>query len=176
MRACARCGDPTHNLNYCSHACANASNKSKRGPKPKPKLPTWYCTICNMPGGYRQKPKTLRHRKCIDIERKANRITAWERREIAVSQGEGHLRRLTGWARQYLLERAELRCEVCGWDKVNPHTGKCPLETDHVNGDPYDDRLENFAVLCPNCHSLRATYKGANRGNGRTSAAPIMPP
>ena len=24
-----------------------------------------------------------------------------------------------------------------------------------------------FSLLCPNCHSLTSTYKGANKGNGR---------
>ena len=25
----------------------------------------------------------------------------------------------------------------------------------------------NLTLLCPNCHSLTPTYKGANKGNGR---------
>jgi 5-methylcytosine-specific restriction endonuclease McrA len=142
----------------------------KRGPKPNPNpQPTWHCTICGEPGGYRQKPRTLRHRRCIDAERRASLFSAWQSGELVVSQGEGHLRRLKTWARSYLLESAGFRCQECGWDRVNPHTGKCPLEIDHINGDPYDDRVENFRVLCPNCHSLKSTYKGANRGRGRIS-------
>ena len=26
---------------------------------------------------------------------------------------------------------------------------------------------DNLDLICPNCHSLTATYKGANKGNGR---------
>lgn len=32
----------------------------------------------------------------------------------------------------------------------------------------YSNNLEsNLILLCPNCHSLTSTYKGANRGHGR---------
>ncbi len=27
---------------------------------------------------------------------------------------------------------------------------------------------KNLTLLCPNCHSLTKTYKGANKGGGRT--------
>jgi hypothetical protein len=55
----------------------------------------------------------------------------------------------------------EARCESCqracwrGFD--------IPLELDHVNGDPTDNRVENLRVLCPNCHALTPTYCGRNR-------------
>ena len=39
-----------------------------------------------------------------------------------------------------------------------------PLELDHINGDNSDNRLENLALLCPNCHALTPTYRGKNKG------------
>lgn len=30
-----------------------------------------------------------------------------------------------------------------------------------------NNKEENLLLLCPNCHSLTSTYKGANKGNGR---------
>ncbi len=39
-----------------------------------------------------------------------------------------------------------------------------PLELDHVNGDPTDNRLENLRILCPNCHALTDNYRGRNIG------------
>lgn len=38
-----------------------------------------------------------------------------------------------------------------------------PLELEHINGDPCDNRLENLCLLCPNCHALTTTYRGKNR-------------
>lgn len=56
----------------------------------------------------------------------------------------------------------EHRCEAC--QLTNWEGGPIPLELDHVNGDPADNRLENLRGLCPNCHALTPTYCGRNRG------------
>jgi hypothetical protein len=52
-------------------------------------------------------------------------------------------------------------CEECGWEKRTVD-GYLPLELDHINGDKYDNRLDNLRILCPNCHSLKATHRGRN--------------
>lgn len=52
-------------------------------------------------------------------------------------------------------------CEECGWAKMNKD-GYLPLELYHINGDRYDNRLENLRILCPNCHSLQPTHRGRN--------------
>ena len=52
-------------------------------------------------------------------------------------------------------------CEECGWNK-EAIDGRLPLELDHINGDSRDNRIENLRVLCPNCHSLKATHRGRN--------------
>jgi hypothetical protein len=67
------------------------------------------------------------------------------------------------WIRDYLLEQCENKCSKCGWGEINPHTGKIPLELEHKNGNFLDNRPENLEILCPNCHSLTSTYKGANK-------------
>lgn len=50
---------------------------------------------------------------------------------------------------------------------MNPYTGTIPLEVEHIDGDPYNTTPDNVTLLCPNCHSLTPTYKGANKGRGR---------
>lgn len=52
-------------------------------------------------------------------------------------------------------------CEECGWAKKS-EDGRVPLELDHINGDRHDNRLDNLRILCPNCHSLKATHRGKN--------------
>lgn len=37
-----------------------------------------------------------------------------------------------------------------------------PLELEHVNGIPNDNRKENLLLLCPNCHALTPTWRGRN--------------
>ena len=36
-----------------------------------------------------------------------------------------------------------------------------------IDGNSENDSLDNVKLLCPSCHSLTATYKGANMGKGR---------
>jgi DNA-binding CsgD family transcriptional regulator len=52
------------------------------------------------------------------------------------------------------------RCEQCG---ISEWQGKpLNMQLHHVNGDGTDNRLENIALLCANCHSQTETYGGRN--------------
>lgn len=56
----------------------------------------------------------------------------------------------------------EPRCERCG---IEDWLGeRLSLALHHVNGDNRDDRLENLALLCPNCHSQTENFAGRNAG------------
>ena len=68
---------------------------------------------------------------------------------------------------RYLYEKYNYRCCKCGWGEKNRYSGKIPLEIEHIDGNYLNNSESNLILLCPNCHSLTATYKGANRGNGR---------
>lgn len=57
----------------------------------------------------------------------------------------------------------ERMCCVCGIVKF--HGVDVPLELEHINGNPFDNRLENLTVLCTNCHSQTDTYTGKNVKN-----------
>lgn len=54
----------------------------------------------------------------------------------------------------------EYKCECCG--RVQWNGDLIPLELHHINGDRYDNRLENLQLLCPNCHAQTDTYAGKN--------------
>ena len=48
-----------------------------------------------------------------------------------------------------------------GW-KSSKQLWKLPLDGNYLNNSE-----DNLDLICPNCHSLTPTYKGANLGNGR---------
>lgn len=53
------------------------------------------------------------------------------------------------------------KCECCG---LSEWLGEpIPLELDHIDGDHYNNTLENLKILCPNCHSKTPTYRGRNK-------------
>lgn len=56
----------------------------------------------------------------------------------------------------------EYRCEICG---VSHWQGKIlPLELHHRDGNNFNNTLENFQILCPNCHSIQEGNSGSNVG------------
>lgn len=74
---------------------------------------------------------------------------------------------VSNYVRKFLINTFGEKCSLCGWCEVNPHTGKIPLEVDHIDGDWRNNLPDNLRLLCPNCHSLTPTYKALNKGKGR---------
>jgi hypothetical protein len=58
------------------------------------------------------------------------------------------------------LEIKKHICENCNLSEwIN---SKIPLELHHLNGNRYDNRIDNLQLLCPNCHALTNNYRGKN--------------
>lgn len=54
----------------------------------------------------------------------------------------------------------DYKCELClltEWLN-NP----IPLELHHIDGDKYNNEIENLQILCPNCHAFTDNYRGKN--------------
>jgi hypothetical protein len=92
-------------------------------------------------------------------------ITEWKLGNKKGSKGKTLA--ISNHVRKYLRNRCENKCEMCGWNKVNPYTNMVPLEVDHIDGDASNCKEENLRMICPNCHSLTPTFR--NTG-GRKSA------
>jgi len=68
--------------------------------------------------------------------------------------------------RRYLIEKANFKCEQCGFSGINPSSHRTVLEIHHIDGNYRNNRPDNLKVLCPNCHAMTPNYK-ANNKNGR---------
>ena len=76
---------------------------------------------------------------------------------------------ISSYIRNYIFEKYNNKCAICNWGEVNPYTHNIPLEIEHKDGNYKNNKEENLILLCPNCHSLTSTYKGANLNKGRSS-------
>jgi len=51
-------------------------------------------------------------------------------------------------------------CSIC---KLNSWLDKpISLQIDHIDGNPFNNTIENLRLLCPNCHSQTPTFAGKN--------------
>lgn len=54
------------------------------------------------------------------------------------------------------------KCELCGL--IMWLNKKIPLELHHVDGNHFNNDIDNLQILCPNCHSIQPGNSGANVG------------
>jgi len=70
-----------------------------------------------------------------------------------------------GIIRDYLINKYDRKCSLCGWGEINKFSEKLPLEIHHEDGHKENCIEENLTVLCPNCHSLTNNFRGLNKKN-----------
>ena len=91
------------------------------------------------------------------------RFDEFERLGYFPKYNGGHTNHLI---RPYLRDKRGWKCEICG---LSEWRGKeIPLIADHIDGDPYNDAISNFRLVCPNCDAQLPTFKSKNRGKGRS--------
>lgn len=58
----------------------------------------------------------------------------------------------------------ECKCEICN---NSEWLGKViPLELHHIDGDRFNNQLDNLQIICPNCHAQTDNYRAKNIKNG----------
>lgn len=147
----------TRKRQFCNNSCSAKYNNPLKERKVN------YCLNCNNEIAPSRKYCST---KCQhEYEKKE-----WEKKWFA-GEVSGNVNPVwidvSGHVRTYLFDKYDSKCAQCGWGEINPYTGTIPLEVEHIDGNPYNTVPDNVTLLCPNCHSLTKTYKGANKGNGR---------
>lgn len=122
------------------------------------------CLFCGKPLATRYQKKYCSNQCQRDYEYQEF-ITKWKKGEVSGTKGDAWID-TSGYIRRYIFEKFDNKCAECGWSRVNPFTGTLPLEIEHIDGDSMNNKEENLTLLCPNCHSLTKTYRGANKGHG----------
>ena len=151
----------------------------------------YYCSKVHQAQGVTQKqyvpgPKVIENKtetSCIDCHKNIKSlisrckecnlqylITSWLNGDNAVtltySKRSGLPSDTKSFVKKYLIQVRGDRCEVCGWDE-KASDGRSIIQMDHINGNCFDNRLENLKLLCPNHHAMTPTYGSRNRGSGR---------
>jgi len=126
---------------------------------------TYLCKNCQKRCNFsRNKTNQFCSNKCQGEFKSKLLTTQWLNNKISPLNQNNTLK---PWARKYLFEKSNNKCSLCGWNQINKFSQKIPLETDHIDGNHNNNKINNLRVLCPNCHSLTPTYKNANKGHGR---------
>lgn len=106
-------------------------------------------------------------RECKNKHDHNNRVNLWLEGKHDGVKGKTST---CAWIKRHMINVNGEKCMECGWGERNPHTGKIPIELEHIDGDFMNNHIDNLKLLCPNCHSLTSTYKGANKKAGRPRA------
>ena len=126
----------------------------------------YYCLNC---GKDITSAKNTTHKYCSNKCQQEYEYKKW----IEQYKKDDSIAKSTRWGqipnylRRYIFEKYDNKCCKCGWSEINPYTQTLPLEVDHIDGNSENNSENNLQLLCPNCHSLTPTYRGANKGHGR---------
>lgn len=159
MKTCQGCDTeiPLGRKRFCSPECQ--VTKKKLAARMDSDL---FCTFCktNKIGLNSKKYCSL---TCMMTEKSQKVVDAWLADPDSATRKDGLARPI----KMYLIKQAENKCSECGWNEINPFTGKVPLSVDHIDGNCHNNSADNLVVLCPNCHALTTTYKALNRNSRR---------
>lgn len=157
-----------HRNKFCSQSCAAIYNNSKRA-----RENGWHkiikhtnCIFCGK-DIYNKPFKTkFCSNECQNKYLQEEYIKRWkDGQENGLSGKYSISKRI----RNYLFEKNNSKCEICGWGEKNPVTNKIPLQIHHIDGDCTNNREDNLQLLCPNCHSLTETFGSLNKNSKRVN-------
>lgn len=164
-KLCKYCGnsisyEDRNRKDFCNQSCAASYNNTLRGGKIRKHLT--HCLNC----GKELSKSAIKYcdNKCrIEFEYKMY-IERWKQ---DLENGVTGKYDISNHIRKYLFEKHNNSCQICGWNKTNPKSGKVPLQVHHIDGNCLNNKEENLQLLCPNCHSLTDTFGNLNDSSSR---------
>ena len=143
---------------FCGRSCATTYANEHKTKKENKK-----CKNCGKKLNNRQ--KVYCSNQCQQDYKLKEYIQKWKNGEVSGTIGNAWID-LSMYIRRYLFQKYDNKCSTCGWSEINPFTNTIPLEIEHIDGDATNNEEDNLTLLCPNCHALTPTYRGANKGHG----------
>ena len=124
-------------------------------------LPTKYCVYCGKPLN-RYNPKYCNVECQAKDKQKQLREYIEKTGEFPVGVNNEVNRR---YVKRYLIDKYGLKCSICG---ITEWRGQpVPVVVDHIDGNAYNSKVDNFRLVCGNCNMQLPTFTSKNRGNGR---------
>jgi len=100
-------------------------------------------------------------KKLSEAAIRGNKNRKYKRKDLEELKSPVHMR-------ERLFEERGRKCERCGWEELNPHTGIVPVQVNHKDGNRKNNKRENLEILCPNCHSLTKHFMFYGRSHRGT--------
>ena len=162
IKKCLECNNDFYakenRIKFCSRTCSATFNNIKKSPKNN-------CIYCGLKI---LSNKRYCSRKCLTDMK----IDSWINNKTSACNKYS----IASWARKYILEQAEFRCEAidirtgfrCNEDRIHSKTGNSILQIDHIDGNWMNCDRNNLRAICPTCHVLTDTWGSLNAGFGRS--------
>lgn len=121
-------------------------------------LPVKYCAYCG------EKLSSRRKNHCNNICASSyNYLIYINKWLLGLEDGNSGKYGVSKRVRRYLFSLHGNKCQECGWGTAHPETDNIPLQTHHIDGDCRNNRFENLALLCPNCHVMTPNHGSRNK-------------
>jgi hypothetical protein len=119
------------------------------------------CADC----GQKRQPHLLTDGRCSRCTWAHERVTRWLTGDLTVTYC-GRAKDPASWVKRYLIATRGDRCEECR-EEVRRPDGISVIQLNHIDGDYWNNNLDNLELLCPNHHAMTDTWGSRNKQVGR---------